>query len=66
MPVPYMTSDEFARRELILLARARRLLVTGRVVGAIKLGRQWLIPHDYVVTRGRGGPPRRAVAARES
>jgi hypothetical protein len=42
----YMTSDDYARAYNVSPATARRHCVTGKVVGAVKVGRAWLIPKN--------------------
>jgi len=41
-----LTSKQFAKRHKVTVPRIRRLCIDGRIAGAIKHGRDWLIPAD--------------------
>jgi hypothetical protein len=54
-----ITAAEYARRIKVSGAHIRQLCVSGRIQGAQRLGRDWLIPDPPVVL-----PPRRIKKAR--
>jgi hypothetical protein len=45
----YMVVSEMARRERLSERRARVLCATGRVIGASRIGRAWVVPRNYVI-----------------
>lgn len=60
----WLTIREFAQRLDITARRARALAASGRVEGAVKVGRDWLIPAATRVAPGTRGPrPRVAGGA---
>jgi len=58
-----LTIRELARRLGVTARRARALAASGRVEGAVKVGRDWLIPTATRVAPGRRGPRPRAEGA---
>ena len=56
-----LTIGEFARRLGVTARRARALAASGRVEGAVKVGRDWLIPAATRVAPGTRGPRSRAA-----
>jgi hypothetical protein len=56
-----LTMHEFARRLGVSARRARALAASGRVEGAVKVGRDWLIPASARVVPGTRGPRSRAA-----
>jgi hypothetical protein len=51
-----VTIREFAGRLNITERRARALAASGRVAGAVKIGRDWVIPASARVAPGTRGP----------
>src|ERR1700675_735132 len=51
-----LTIREFAGRLNVTERRARALAASGRVAGAVKIGRDWLIPASARVVPGTRGP----------
>src|SRR5882672_8434052 len=51
-----LTTREFAGRLNVSERRARALAASGRVAGAVKIGRDWLIPASARLTPGTRGP----------
>ena len=51
-----LTIREFAGRLNVTERRARVLAASGRVAGAVKIGRDWLIPASARVAPGTRGP----------
>jgi hypothetical protein len=56
MDKPILTIREFAGRLNVSDRRARVLAASGRVAGAVKIGRDWLIPASARVAPGSRGP----------
>jgi len=56
-----LTIRELALRLGVTARRARALAASGRVEGAVKVGRDWLIPIATRVAPGRRGPRARAA-----
>ena len=52
-----ITVKQFAERRGIAMCRVRELIMEGRIEGAQKVGREWLIPSRAIV-----GPTQRAKA----
>lgn len=52
----YLTTTEYAHRLGINPSRVRQLLAEGRIPGARKHGRDWLIPADARPTEAEMGP----------
>lgn len=44
----YSTVSDTATRWGISPQRVQKLAFDGRIIGAIKIGRDWLIPHDSI------------------
>lgn len=62
---PFLTTSQVAERLGISTMRVRQLLETGRVEGAFKPGRIWLIPEDWrYVRQARGAKPGRKLGPR--
>ena len=61
-PVAFLTIEELALRLGVTARRARALAASGRVVGAVKVGRDWLIPIAVRIAPGKRGPQSRAAA----
>jgi hypothetical protein len=55
-----LTISAFAARIGVTPRRARALAAAGRIPGAVKLGRDWLIPEAAEATPGARGPSSRA------
>ncbi len=55
---------EFAASLGVTERRTRLLAASGRIQGALKIGRDWLIPASARVTAGSRGPPSRASRRR--
>lgn len=55
-----LSSREFAASLGVTERRTRALAASGRVAGAVKIGRDWLIPASARVAAGSRGPPSRA------
>lgn len=62
---PFQTTNEVAARLDISTMRVRQLLEGGRVDGAFKSGRIWLIPKNWLYVRqARGAKPGRKLGKR--
>lgn len=61
MVIPAATSDlsvtQFAQREGVSRVRVLQLLAEGRIPGARKVGRQWIIPGTAAIERRAPGRP---------
>jgi len=57
----FLTIREFAQRLKVTARRARALAASGRVEGAVKMGRDWLIPAATRVAPGARGPRLRTI-----
>lgn len=57
-----LTIPEAATELGVSAQRVRRLAARGRIVGAVKCGRDWLIPAPVRVTPGKPGRPARREA----
>jgi hypothetical protein len=57
-----LTIGEFARRLGVTGRRSRALAASGRIEGAVKIGRDWLIPVGARISPGTRGPRPRAAA----
>ena len=57
----HFTSHEAARHLGVTARRARALAASGRIAGAVKIGRDWLIPVSARVTPGTRGPSLRSA-----
>ena len=53
------TTTEIAAQWGVTPKRVRQLCQAGRIPGAQKIGRDWVIPADAAVTPGSRGPQRR-------
>ena len=53
--LPYLTAKEAAEEIGLSYARVRKLLKQGRVSGAVKPQRDWMIPTPVIITP----PPRK-------
>jgi len=60
--VALLTIEELALRLGVTARRARALAASGRVEGAVKVGRDWLIPVAVRIAPGKRGPQSRAAA----
>ena len=63
--VKNVTVEEAARRLGLSVRRVRRLCAEGRVEGATRLGRDWIIPTPVQVSPGSRGPKGAARLAGE-
>jgi predicted nucleotidyltransferase len=59
-----VSSSEYARRKGISSQRVRQLLKAGRVPGARKIGRNWIVPLEAVAERSSPQPAGRRRGAR--
>jgi len=57
----FVAISEFARRLGVTARRARALVASGRVDGAVKIGRDWLVAASARVAPGMRGPRSRAA-----
>jgi len=55
---PFLSVSQFASRERVTRARVLQLLAAGRVAGARRIGRQWVIPAPAAIERRAPGRPR--------
>ena len=60
----FLSIREFAARLGVTERRARAIAASGRVAGAVKIGRDWLIPESARVLPGARGPRLRASESR--
>jgi hypothetical protein len=60
--VAFLTIEELALRLGVTARRARALAASGRVEGAMKVGRDWLIPVAVRIAPGKRGPQAQAAA----
>lgn len=58
-PTAACSTSEIAHQWGVSAKRVRQLCQAGRVPGAQKIGRDWVIPADAAVTPGSRGPQRR-------
>lgn len=56
-----LTSSEFAILQHVSVRRIRALAAAGRIPGARKLGRDWMIPAQVKIGAGTRGPSMRVV-----
>ena len=56
MAAEYITAAQAATRCGVTHARLLQLLAAGRVRGAIKFGKVWMVPVPIKITPGRRGP----------
>lgn len=63
--MPYLTVPQFALAHGITAGRLRKLLLLGRVAGAVRVGdgpcAHWIIPAEAVLVRYKVGRGRRPV-----
>lgn len=52
----YLSTPEAAERLKIHPSRIRRLAAAGRIQGAQKIGRDWIIPESLRIRAGSRGP----------
>jgi hypothetical protein len=57
----HLTSSEAATRLGVTARRARALAASGRIEGAVKIGRDWIIPASARIAAGTRGPSLRAT-----
>lgn len=58
-PIPrFLTAAQAAQRLGVVPQRMRLLLLQGRIRGAVKVGRDWVIPADFPDPRRPEGRPR--------
>jgi len=59
MDAKYLSIPETARKNKLSVAWVRRLAMDGRVAGAVKVGRQWIIPATWTPPILKRGKPKR-------
>ena len=63
--MPYLTVPQFSKAHGITAGRLRKLLLLGRVEGAVRVGdgpcAHWIIPADAVLVRYKVGAGRRPI-----
>jgi hypothetical protein len=57
-----ITCKAAADRLKVSTQRVRLLCNTGRIKGAVKVGRDWMIPPNFSVTNAKNGRPRKVIA----
>jgi len=55
---PFLSVSQFASREQVTRARVLQWLAAGRVAGARRIGRHWVIPARAAIERRAPGRPR--------
>lgn len=55
-----LTPAEYARKHGLTARRIQALLLQGRIHGAQRIGRSWVIPEDAPLVTGPPGRPQKA------